>query len=31
MAQSESRPRTCQGGRNGVFSVSDSNDGENIF
>jgi hypothetical protein len=27
---SESRPKTCQGGRNGVFSVSDSNDGENI-
>jgi DNA-directed RNA polymerase specialized sigma24 family protein len=31
MAQSENRPKTCQGGRNGVFSVSDSNDGENIF
>ena len=31
MAQCESRPKTCQGGRNGVFSVSDSNDGENIF
>jgi len=29
MAQSESRPKTCQGGRNGVFSVSDSNEGEN--
>jgi DNA-directed RNA polymerase specialized sigma24 family protein len=29
MAQAESRPKTCQGGRNGVFSVSDSNDGEN--
>lgn len=25
------RMETCQGGRNGVFSVSDSNDGENIF
>ena len=31
MAQSESRPKTCQEGKNGVFSVSDSNDGENIF
>jgi hypothetical protein len=31
MAQSESRPKSCQGGKNGVFSVSDSNDGENIF
>jgi len=31
MARSESRPKTCQGGRNGVFSVSDSNDGENNF
>jgi RNA polymerase sigma factor (sigma-70 family) len=31
MAQSESHPKPCQGGRNGVFSVSDSNDGENIF
>ena len=29
IAESESRPKTCQGGRNGVFSVSDSNDGEN--
>ncbi len=29
MAQAETRPKTCQGGRNGVFSVSDSNDGEN--
>lgn len=28
MAQAE-RPKPCQGGRNGVFSVSDSNDGEN--
>jgi hypothetical protein len=31
MAQGENRPKTCQGGRNGVFPVSDSNDGENIF
>jgi hypothetical protein len=31
MAQSESRRKTCQGGRNGVFSVSDLNDGENIL
>jgi hypothetical protein len=31
MAQSESRPKTCQEGKNGVFSVSDSKDGENIF
>jgi len=31
MAQSERRPESCQGGRNGVFSVSDSNEGENIF
>jgi len=31
MVQSESRPKTCQGGRNGVFSVSDSKDGENIL
>lgn len=31
MAQAESRPKTCQGGRNGVFSVSDSIDGENNF
>jgi hypothetical protein len=31
MAQSESLPKTCQGGKNGVFSVSDSNDGENVF
>ena len=30
MAQAESRPESCQGGKNGVFSVSDSNDGENI-
>lgn len=30
IAESESRPKTCQGGRNGVFSVSDSNDNENI-
>jgi DNA-directed RNA polymerase specialized sigma24 family protein len=29
MAQSESRPKSCQEGKNGVFSVSDSNDGEN--
>jgi DNA-directed RNA polymerase specialized sigma24 family protein len=29
MAQSESRPKTCQGGRNGVFSVRDSIDDEN--
>ena len=31
MAQSESRPKTCQEGKNGVFSVSDSKDCENIF
>ena len=31
MAQSESRPKTCQEGKTGVFSVSDSKDGENIF
>lgn len=31
MAQSEMHPKTCQGGENGVFSVSDSNDDENIF
>jgi hypothetical protein len=31
MAESESRPKTCQGGKNGLFSLSDSNDGENIF
>jgi hypothetical protein len=31
MAQAETRPKTCQGGKNGVFSVSDSNDGENNF
>lgn len=31
MARAETRPKTCQGGRNGVFSVSDSNDGENNF
>ncbi|HEX9111554.1 MAG TPA: sigma factor-like helix-turn-helix DNA-binding protein [Terriglobales bacterium] len=31
MAQAESRPKSCQEGKNGVFSVSDSNDGENNF
>ena len=31
MARAETRPKTCQEGRNGVFSVSDSNDGENKF
>jgi len=31
MAQAENRPKSCQEGKNGVFSVSDSNDGENIF
>lgn len=31
MGQSENRPKTCQEGKNGVLSVSDSNDGENIF
>lgn len=31
MGTCESCRKTCQGGRNGVFSVSDSNDGENIF
>lgn len=31
MAQSEILPKTCQGGKNGVFSVNDSNDDENIF
>jgi len=31
MAESESRPKTCQEGKNGVFPVSDSTDGENIF
>jgi DNA-directed RNA polymerase specialized sigma24 family protein len=31
MAAWEIRPKTCQGGKNGVFSASDSNDGENIF
>lgn len=30
MAHAESRPKTCQGGRNSVFSVSDSNEDENI-
>jgi DNA-directed RNA polymerase specialized sigma24 family protein len=30
MARAERRPKTCQGGRNGVFSVTDSNDDENI-
>jgi hypothetical protein len=29
MALAETRPKTCQGGRNGLFPVSDSNDGEN--
>jgi DNA-directed RNA polymerase specialized sigma24 family protein len=31
MPHAESRPKTCQGGRNGVFSLSDSNDVENNF
>jgi RNA polymerase sigma factor (sigma-70 family) len=31
MGQSGSRRKSCQEGKNGVFSVSDSNDGENIF
>jgi len=30
MAQAESRPENCRVGRNGVFSVNDSTDGENI-
>lgn len=31
MARAETRRKTCQEGKNGVFPVSDSNDGENNF
>ena len=31
MAEPETRPKSCQGGESGVFSVSGSKDGENIF
>jgi len=31
MSQGEGRPKTCQEGRNGVFSLNDSNEGENNY